>query len=110
MEVVRVDANKLLERIDEDAIKEAIQRAIVKGCLQIEADAKGYCPVDTGNLRASITTKIEELSGEVGTNVEYAEFVEMGTVKSAPQPFLYPALKQNQEKIKREIKKALGGK
>lgn len=89
----------------------AISEAIKKGCLSIEASAKQNCPVDTGNLRASITTNIiDDTSGEVGTNVEYASFVEFGTKKQSAQPFLYPAYKENEEKIVKEIEKALGGK
>lgn len=45
--------------------------------------AKILCPVDTGNLRASITQKIsltdKEIVGRVGTNVKYALFVHDGT-------------------------------
>lgn len=37
--------------------------------------------VDTERLRASITHKITQRSGLVGTNVKYAEFVEYGTQK-----------------------------
>ena len=94
-----------------DKAKAAVAEAIKKGCLSIEASAKQNCPVDTGNLRASITTNIiDDTSGEVGTNVEYASFVEYGTKKHSAQPFLYPAFKEYEGKIIQEIEKALGGK
>lgn len=39
------------------------------------------CPVDTGNLRGSITAEIDEnaLVARVGTPVEYAPYIEFGT-------------------------------
>jgi len=50
---------------------------------QIEREAKDRAPVDTGRLRASITTDLIEKRGipmvKVGTNVEYAPYVEFGT-------------------------------
>lgn len=38
-------------------------------------------PVDTGRLRASITSENHGMHTAVGTNVEYASFVEYGTSK-----------------------------
>ena len=47
------------------------------------ATAVGYakiaCPVDTGNLRGSIDHKVDGNIAHVGTNVNYAAYVEMGT-------------------------------
>lgn len=37
----------------------------------------------------------------VGTNVEYAPYVEMGTTKMAPQPFLRPAATEHIDEYKR---------
>ena len=48
--------------------------------LKVEAKAKQYAPVDTGTLRRSIQTKIDErnLVGKVGTNLIYAAPLEFG--------------------------------
>lgn len=74
-------------------IVRAIDRALEEIGLAAEGYAKRACPVDTGNLRNSITHAVE--SGEdavyVGTNVEYAPYVELGTRRTAAQPFLRPA-------------------
>lgn len=47
-----------------------------------ENAAKRRCPVDTGRLRSSISTALEQeptgLVGVIGTNVEYAAPVEFG--------------------------------
>lgn len=61
-----------------------------------EAVAKRLCPVDTGRLRASITHRLgrdsEGLFVDVGTDVEYAPYVELGTSRMAARPYLRPAL------------------
>ncbi len=52
---------------------------IEETALSIERDAKMIVPVDTGELRGSISTTIRKTisgaSAEVGTDVEYAEVV-----------------------------------
>lgn len=56
-----------------------IQEALTKCALLVEADAKLNCPVDTGSLRSSITHNVYKDYAEVGTNYEYAPYVEFGT-------------------------------
>lgn len=58
----------------------------------IEADAKVACPVDTGRLRDSIEHEVNGRTLRVGTNVEYAVYVEEGTRYMDAEPFLRPAL------------------
>lgn len=69
----------------------------------VESEAKLRCPVDTGNLRQSINHKVidSEKSVRIGTNVEYAPFVEFGTIKMNAQPYLRPALLENKEAIRK---------
>lgn len=70
-----------------DSKKAEIERLLAKGMekalLIIESDAKRNCPVDEGLLRASISHETEvgdeEVKGRVGTNVEYAPYIEFGT-------------------------------
>lgn len=55
----------------------AVLRALEKCGLTAEGYAKLLCPVDTGNLRNSITHTVDE-GGDVayiGSNVEYAAYV-----------------------------------
>lgn len=65
-------------------------------CVQVEAAAKRSCPVDTGRLRSSISHEVNaeggSIVGTIGTNVDYAKYVELGTSNQAAQPFLRPAL------------------
>lgn len=56
-----------------------VSKALNKACLVVENEAKRLCPVDTGDLRSSITHEVNNDVGIVGTNKEYAPYVEFGT-------------------------------
>ena len=101
---------------------EKLQNALALAGEVVRADAVDNCPVDTGRLKNSITSAVEGDSAVIGTNAEYAQYVEFGTGAQgdksvahttkkhwtyysggrfyttsghAPQPFLVPALKNN---------------
>lgn len=67
------------------AFKAALLRGLEKCGLVAEGYAKKLCPVDTGNLRNSITHVVDEdePAAYVGTNNSYAPYVELGTGKYA---------------------------
>ena len=101
-------------------INKTNKRIINKACLMVERDAKksigqvsapsppGHAPAaPTGRLRSSITHEIEGTTGRVGTNVEYARYLELGTEKMSPRPFLRPALHANEKKILALFKKII---
>jgi len=73
-----------------------VAKDLQRRAFQVDNAAKQLCPVDTGRLRSSITNEIGQdgdgLVATIGTNVEYAPHVELGTSKMAAQPFLLPAL------------------
>lgn len=70
-----------------------------KAAFGVERGAKLRAPVDTGNLRNSINTTLfgtglaagSTIGAEVGPEANYGLFIEQGTWKMAPQPFLGPA-------------------
>lgn len=90
------------------AIEAAVSRSLEKIGLAAEGYAKRKCPVDTGNLRNSITHAVEGDSAYVGTNVEYAPYVEMGTSRTAAQPFLRPAAADHQATYRKIVESELG--
>lgn len=136
--------DKLFQKLDNIQDMKAYEDCMEQACILVENQAKINCPVDTGQLRQSIThdTTVEnnELVGIVGTNVEYAPYVEYGTgifavkgdgrkdrwsyqdaegnwhstIGQRPQPFLEPALdskrKDIRELFKNQIKKGAKGK
>lgn len=84
-----------------DAMQQAALRALEKCGLTAEGYAKKLCPVDTGNLRNSITHQVDsaEPAVYIGSNSEYAAFVELGTGKyvagGRPTPWAYQDAKGN---------------
>lgn len=93
------------------ALPEQIEQALTAIGLTAESYAKELCPVDTGRLRNSITHAVE--SGEkavyIGTNVEYAAFVELGTSRRKATPYLKPAIENYVDEYKRLAEEALKG-
>ena len=63
--------------------------------------------VDTGRLRGSITHTTDQDSAYIGTNVEYAQYVELGTYKMAARPFLRNAITKYTDDYKRIIQSGL---
>jgi HK97 gp10 family phage protein len=75
-----------------------------------QASAPGDPPAsDTGNLINSIGTDFRraELSVLVGTEVEYAPFLEYGTRRMAPRPFMRPAYQSREAAIERAVREAI---
>lgn len=74
-----------------------------------ESYAKAACPVDTGRLRNSIThEQYSEDTEVIGTNVEYAPYVELGTSKMSAKPFLRPAAENHVAEYQAVIKQVYG--
>ena len=116
------------------ASKDQIRRALEECGLTAERYAKEKCPVDTGNLRNSIT---HQMDGDnkvlIGSAVKYSVYVECGTGKyteggrktawiyeddkgnwhrtngQKAQPYLKPALANHVDEYKRIIKANLEG-
>lgn len=119
----------ILERLENIANASQVEAAMQRCCALVERSAKQKAPKDTGALRNSISSKVENTDGEIRgvvfTPLEYAPYVEYGTGLFAenggrktgwayedektgemiftrgqhPQPFLRPALNENREKI-----------
>lgn len=94
-----------------DGIDSAIGVALEEIGLLAENYAAMKCPVDTGNLRGSIAHAVDAGGKAVyiGTNVEYAPYVELGTSRQEAQPFLRPAASEHGAQYRQVLKKALGG-
>lgn len=120
-----------------EALDAAVGRALEKCGIVAEGHAKKLCPVDTGNLRNSITHTVAdngERAAYVGTNSEYGVYVECGTGIYYPggrqtpwtyqdengdwhlthgqraKPFIKPAVTYNAAQYNRIIEQELKGK
>lgn len=129
--------DKVLDSVEALADTEALRTALGRACALVERDAKMKAPKGSGELRRSITSKVDvngdELVGVVYTPLEYAPYVEYGTGLFAeeggrkdvpwcyqddegewhttsgmhPQPFMRPALNENREQIIRILKEGV---
>lgn len=91
---VEITNNKIDEVLR--LVDEAKARVLEQWGLLAEGYAKLECPVDTGRLRNSISHgQADENTMAVGTNVEYAAYVELGTSRMAPRPYLAPAIEEH---------------
>lgn len=92
-----------------EEIKAALLRGLETCGLVAEGYAKKLAPVDTGNLRNSITHTVDEdePAAYIGTNVEYAPYQELGTIHMKAQPFLKPAVADHASEYRKIIENEL---
>ena len=104
---VKIESHK--DEILSELNRWAVGVALEKIGLVAERYAKQLCPVDTGRLRNSITHGTDANSVYIGTNVEYAPYVELGTRRQHAQPYLRPAITNHMEEYKKILNDMLGG-
>lgn len=77
---------------------------------RISAKSKNAGSVGVGFYSGQAPSETEnEKAVYIGTNVEYAAYVEFGTEKMAERPFLKPAATEHSEEYKRIAKKYMQG-
>ena len=86
-------------RENADTLTRRASQVVRKAALDTMADAKTLAPVDTGNLRNSITTDARQgdLVAVVEATADYAAHQEFGTRFQRPQPYMRPAQDRNTE-------------
>lgn len=125
--------DEIIERFNNLADEAEIEKALGKACALVERSAKEKAPKDNGELRRSITSKVENNEGIVFTPLKYAPYVEFGTGLFAeeggrkdvpwcyqddegewhstsgmkPHPYMRPALEENREEILSILKESL---
>ena len=101
-------ANQCIDNIEQ---KKRMALEIIGG--KAESYAKQLCPVDTGRLRNSIThVQVDHDTEAVGTNVDYAPYVELGHHTSGGalvegKPFLRPAAENHGAEYTEIMKKVM---
>lgn len=136
---IEITADNRKEVLDE--LERGVKRALTEIGIKAEKYAKALCPVGTpestgkkgyrgGTLRNSITFVVEEDALTIGSNVEYAPYVELGTGPYftpppewehfeskrgsgegtgyvRPRPYLRPAIESHLDEYRTIIKKEL---
>lgn len=73
-----------------------------------QASAPGEYPkTDKGRLVNSIRTDFRFLEADIGSDVNYSQYLETGTKNMRPRPWLQPSLEANHEKLTAYIDDAL---
>lgn len=133
----RYDFKGITIRFDDKSpeVLKALENAIDRGLKVCGEKAVGYaqdlCPVDTGNLRGSISYIVDKDDVYIGTNVKYAKYVEFGTgvhveggrktpwtyrddegnwhrsTGQKPQPFLKPSAENHAEEYRNILKDSI---
>lgn len=133
---IRIEGlEEVLNRIEKIGSVAQAQQALGQACALVERAAKQKAPKGEGDLRRSITSKVDGLVGIVFTPLEYAPYVEYGTGIHAeggngrkdvpwayedektgeliwtsgqePQPYMRPALYENVNAIKAILKEGI---
>ncbi len=120
-------------------LQKTVEKSLTKAGLIIKSDASLLVPINTGHLKGSIRKAVklddEETKVYVGTNVEYAYYVEFGTGEFAekgngrkggwlyktpdgevhfthgqkPKSFIRRAFRNRKQEVVEMLKKELGG-
>ena len=96
-----------------DRVLSSFESAMLTALEEMGLVAQGYaqdlCPVDTGRLVSSIKHGVisDEKCAYIGTNVEYAAYVELGTSRMAAQPYLKPAVNDHVNEYRDILKNRL---
>lgn len=99
-----------IRRLEQDiavassAAEKQVRDTVRRGAFEIQARGRVLCPVRTGNLRNSISvdfrgSNAHVAQAEIGPEANYGGFVELGTERQAPQPYMGPAFDQVEPSI-----------
>ena len=83
------------------ALEKAKKRGLEAIGLVAEGHAKKITPVDTGRLRNSISHAMDDEAAYIGTNVEYAPYVELGSPTIKAHHMLQKAATEHTDEYKR---------
>lgn len=94
-----------------DEVLAALERAKKRGLeaigLTAEGHAKKETPVDTGRLRNSVSHTTDDEAAYIGTNVEYAPYVELGARGRQGKHMLQRAASEHTDEYKRMMEDSM---
>ena len=89
------------------AMEKGIKNGLEAIGLTAETYAKKATPVDTGRLRNSISHTVDGEAAYIGSNVEYAPYVELGTSRTKAHHMLQKAATEHSAEYKRLAEDAI---
>lgn len=89
------------------ALEKAKKQGLEAIGMTAEGHAKKNTPVDTGRLRNSITHTADSNAAYIGTNVEYAPYIELGARGRKPVHMLARAATEHKTEYKQIMENAL---
>lgn len=89
------------------ALEKAKKQGLEAIGMTAEGHAKKNTPVDTGRLRNSITHTTDSNAAYIGTNVEYAPYVELGARGRKPVHMLQRAATEHRDEYKKIMESSL---
>ena len=95
-----------------DEVLSALEKAKKRGLEAIGLVAEGHAKkyetaVDTGRLRNSISHVVDDEAAYIGTNVEYAPYIELGAQGRKGLHFLQKAATQHGDEYKQIMEDAM---
>ena len=89
------------------ALEKGKRNALTAIVATAETYAKKATPVDTGRLRNSISHAVDGEAVYIGSNVEYAPYVELGTSRAKAHHMLQKAATEHSAEYKRLAEDAI---
>nr|DAF82093.1 MAG TPA: putative tail component [Caudoviricetes sp.] len=107
MKVVGFD--ELQKKLRKNAKLADVKKNVAINGSQLTANAQKLAPVDTGNLKRSITmrTKDNGMTSRTKAHVDYAAYVEYGTRFQGKQPYMKPAYCKQKVKFIKDLERLM---
>lgn len=111
MGVKIIGEKALVSRLQKMMNKKALISAVNVSGNELQSYAQTYAPVKTGNLRRSITTRLntqgKDIQAIITSHAGYSGYLEWGTRRMSARPFMRPALNDEKDKFHARVRAAI---
>jgi len=99
--------SELTMKLKSNANMKDVKQIVKQNTAELTQGAQRKAPVDTGNLRRSITMDLSDggLTGKVKPTADYAPYLEYGTRFQSARPFMRPAFNKQKAQFKSDMDK-----
>lgn len=107
MKISGIDA--LQKKLRKNATLDDVKHVVKSNILSMNKNMQNLAPVDTGNMKRSITSEFTDggFTGTTEPHTDYAGYVEYGTRFQAAQPFVKPAFDAQKKVFKNDLERLL---